>query len=352
MPNSEYSKLKLLYLYHYFRTHVDSETIDGGATMGSMLAYLNEKTGAEFERKSVYSDIARLNQFARSMGFCDEADDWITLEGKMYYRGQIQGDLTSDEAKLLVDAINASDFVDSGLTEKIKALYPAYFKKEYNSIVPHDGKMGHKTMMMINIIRSAIDDNLELSFEYGYQVASGIRGATLKNVSPLGLDFKNSHYYLYAIDNEYVKEGAKPRDAIKSYRLDRMRRVTLGSAKKYVTMKGDKDEILKSYAKDSIGAYTYKNNEDRFIQITLRSNDTKMLLKAYSEISEKLKTKLISDKFDSGEVKFGVTAALVPTFFQELFLVSMYKDVTMTIDDEEVKKKFREHLTKAESECR
>jgi hypothetical protein len=207
-------------------------------------------------------------------------------------------------------------------------------------------------MMMINIIRSAIDDNLELSFEYGYQVASGIRGASLKSVSPLGLDFKNSHYYLYAIDNEYAKEVSRPRDAIKSYRLDRMRKATLGSPKKYVALKGDKAEILRNYAKDSIGAYTYKNNEDRFIQITLRSDDTKMLLKAFSEISEKLKTKLISDKFDKGEVKFGVKAALVPTFFQELFLISMYNGVTMTIDDEEVKKKYKEHLTKAESECR
>lgn len=351
MPNTEYSKLKLLYLYDYFRTRVDSETVDGGTTMSDMLAYLNDKTGAEFERKSVYSDIGRLNQFARSMGFSDDGSDWITLEGKMYYRGQIKGDLTSDEAKLIVDAINASDFVDSGLTEKIKAMYPAYFKKEYNSIVPHDGKTGHKTMLMINLIRSAIDDSLELTFEYGYQVAAGIRGATLKRVSPLGLDFKNSHYYLYAIDNDYVSKVEDLKDAIKSYRLDRMRKVTLGTKKNYVALTGNKEDVLKEYAKDSIGAYTYKTNEDRFVQITLRCDDSKQLLKAYSMIAEKLKTKLISDKFDNGEVRFGVTAALVPTFFQELFLLSMYEGVTMIIDDDEVKKKFKEHLTKAETEC-
>jgi len=29
----------------------------------------------------------------------------------------------------------------------------------------------------------------------------------------------------------------------------------------------------------------------------------------------------------------------------------MYKGVTMTIDDEEVKAKFKEHLKKAEKEC-
>ena len=80
MPNTEYSKLTLL--YHYFRKYVKTEAPGDGTTMAGMMAYLNEMTGVEFERKSIYSDIDRTNEFARSVGICDENAPWIELDGK------------------------------------------------------------------------------------------------------------------------------------------------------------------------------------------------------------------------------------------------------------------------------
>ena len=44
MPNTEYSKLKLLYLYHYFRKYVKAEPPEDGTTMGEMMGYLSEMT--------------------------------------------------------------------------------------------------------------------------------------------------------------------------------------------------------------------------------------------------------------------------------------------------------------------
>ncbi len=352
MPNTEYSKLKLLYLYHFFRKYVKTEPPEDGTTMADMMSYLNEMTGAEFERKSIYSDIARINDFARSVGISDETAPWIELDGKKYRRGEIKGDLTFDEARLIVDAINATDFIDSGLCEKIKNMYPAYFKMGYKSVVSHDDRQVQKrSMYLLNTIRSAIEDDLVITFKYGYLVAQGIRGATDKTVSPLGLDFKHSHYYLIAVDNDMVNGGTKKQDAIRTYRLDRMKAASIHPDLTYEGFKENREEILRKYLKSSVDAYSFKSKEDRRVTITLSCDNERDLLRAYTGFCEDIKPTIISDKIDSGKITFSVEAGMVPPFFNNLFKTSMYEGVTMTIDDEEVRKKFKEHLKKALDIC-
>ena len=353
MPNTEYSKLKLLYLYHYFRKYVSAEAPGDGTTMADMMAYLNEMTGAEFERKSIYSDIDRLNQFARSAGLCDDSSPWIELDGKTYRRGEIIGDLTFDEARLIVDAINATDFIDSGLCEKIKGMYPTYFKTGYKSVVPHDDKQVQKrSMYLLNTIRNAIEEEIVLEFKYGYVVAGGLRGTVDKLVSPIGLDFKNSHYYLIAVDNIAVDGGLKKADAIKNYRLDRMKAVNMRPKETFFGFDNNRDEVLRRFIKTSLDAFSYKGTDDRHVTITMRSSDTRKLLRAYTGFSEDMKPTIISDKIEKGEIKFSVETGLVPPFFNKLFKTCMYEDVEMIIDDEEVKKKYEEYLKKALKVCR
>ncbi len=352
MPNSEHSKLKLLYLYHYFRKFVKAEPPDDGTTMGQMMSYLNEMTGIEFERKSVYSDITRLNEFARRVGITADSADWIELEGKTYKRGEILGDLTLDEARLIIDAINATDFIDSGLTEKIKGMYPSYFKEGYNSILPHDNRqVQKKSIYLLNLIRSAIDDKCVLAFRYGYLVASGIRGASEKLVSPLGLDFENSHYYLIAVDNNAVAAGVRKEDAIRTYRLDRMRKIEMRPDEAFAGFKEKKEEILRRYVKSSVDAYAYKGSDDRHITMTLRGDNEKDLLKAYSGFTDDIKATIISDRIEKGEITFTIEAGLVPPFYNKLFKTSMYEGVTMTIDDEEVRQGFKKYLKQALKAC-
>ena len=352
MPNTEYSKLKLLYLYYYFRKFVKAEPPEDGTTMAEMMAYLNEMTGSDFERKSIYSDITKINEFARQVGICDSTENWIELDGKTYKRGEIKGDLTFDEARLIVDAINATDFIDSGLCEKIKDMYPSYFKTGYNSVVPHDDRqVQKKSTYYLNTIRSAIDDNIVLGFRYGYLVASGIRGASDKVVSPIGLDFKNSHYYLIAVDNDAVAAGLRKQDAIRTYRLDRMRSVGLRPDDVYIGFRENKSDTLRKYLKTTVDAFSYKGADDRYITITLTSDDEKELLKAYTGFSEDMKPTIISDKIDSGKITFTVEAGMVPPFFTKLFKVSLYDGVSMTIDDDEVRSRFAAYLKRALKVC-
>lgn len=352
MANTEQSKLKLLYLYHYFRKYVKAEPPEDGTTMSDMMRYLNEMTGVDFERKSIYSDIGRLNDFARGIGICDTSENWIELDGKTYKRGEIRGDLTFDEARLIVDAINATDFIDSGLCEKIKDMYPSYFRDGYNSIVPHDDRqVQKKSTYYLNTIRSAIDDNCVIGFKYGYLVASGIRGAVDKTVSPIGLDFQKSHYYLIAVDNEAVASGIKSEDAIKTYRLDRMRSVGFRPDETYAGFPEKKDEVLRKYMKSSVDAFSYKGKDDRFITITLSSDDERSLLRAYTYFTADLKVTIISDKIESGNIVFTFETGMVPPLFSKLFVVSMYDGVRMNIDDPDVKEKFASYLNNALGAC-
>jgi len=103
--------------------------------------------------------------------------------------------------------------------------------------------------------------------------------------------------------------------------------------------------------KTSIDAYSFKGKDDRFVTITLSSDNEKELLKAYTGFSEDMKTTIISDKISNGSIKFTVEAGLVPPFFDKLFKVCMYEGVNMTIDDEEVKNRYEQYLKKALEVC-
>ena len=61
MANSELSKLKILYLYDYFK-HNMSSFDDEGVTVSELIEYLQQKLNNTFERKSIYADISKINE--------------------------------------------------------------------------------------------------------------------------------------------------------------------------------------------------------------------------------------------------------------------------------------------------
>ncbi len=345
MANTEKSKLKLLYLYYYFML-MSSDMSDEGCSMNELKGYLMDKTDNEFERKSIYADINRLNEFARSVGMVDPTDDWISLESRKYKRGEIKGELTYDEARLVVDAINATDFIDSGLCEKIKKMYPGYFKNGYKSVVPHDNKKAQKrSTQLLNLIRTAIEEKYVLGFKYGYLVAGGVRGATDKRVSPLALDFFNSHYYIIAVDNDAVDNGTARDEAIKRYRLDRMKELKLLGNRGYQGFENEKDKILDRYLKESIDAYAA--HEIKQVQMKLESDDPMELLRAFTGFAEDMSIKIIADEIEKGKIIFIVEAAIAPPFFNKLFRMNLYQGVKLTISDDEVSELYRKYLNNA-----
>jgi len=347
MANTENAKLKLLFIYDYFLNHASSDIDDDGVSMQELLSFLNERTGTDFERKSIYSDIDRVNDFARKSGMVGPTEDWIERSGKRYKRGEIRGEITLDEARLIVDAINTTEFTDSGLCEKIKSKYPTYFKKGYTPLVSHNNKAIQKPLALVNVIRSCIDDQLAMSFKYGYVVAGGIRAASDKTVSPIALDFEKSHYYMIAIDHSEVAKGKAKEECMKRYRLDRIKYYKFAITEKYISLGKQRDSIVEKYVKNSIDAYSSSNTER--IVLSMRCDSEKELLKAYTGFTENMKPVIISDKTSSGYIRFSVDTGIVPPFFSKVFQVNLYNGVTLKIEDEAVREKYREYLLTAMS---
>ncbi|MBO4242680.1 MAG: WYL domain-containing protein [Clostridiales bacterium] len=346
MANSEKSKHKVLLLYDYFLTNLNGYDDENGATMKEILAYLENKTGYQFERKSVYSDIDRINEFMELTGHVQPGDKWITLEGNKYFRSELSDELSLDEARLIVDAIRTTPFTSSGLCEKIEKMYPSYFSDGYRSLVSHDYKVNKRTQFILNNIRTCIKDKMVLRLEYGYVIADAIRSASEKFTSPLALDWENSCYYLIAIDNDEYKKTKDINSSIRRYRVDRIKAHGIEGKAHYCDPGKDRDKILKTYLANSIDAFA--SSDSRIITILLKSSDEKTILRAYNAFADDVKTKqFLSDRTDRGELKFMIEAGLVPTLFTKLFMLSTFEGLEVSIDDEEVKEKFAGYLKKA-----
>lgn len=346
MANSEKSKLKTLLIYDYFLRKSEASTNESAVSMPDIMTYLNEKTDTEFERKSIYADIKQINEFMRVSRLTKDDSDWIVRDGKKYKRGELLDELTMDEARLIVDAINATPFINSGLCEKIKAKHPAYFRNGYKALVSHERSFSNNTRFLLNNIRSCIENKEVLSIDYGYIVAKGFKGVSTKEVSPLELDWERNNYYLIAVDNAAFLRGSKLEHAIRRYRLDRISGHKILADKPYHGPKSDKDTLLKKYLKSSIDAFA--SDDSRMITVRLTCDDEKNLLKAYGAFSDNVVIrKILSDKTESGEIKFCFEGGPVPTLFNELFKLHTFEGVNVEIDDEEIKAKFKEYLKKA-----
>ncbi|MCQ2529421.1 MAG: WYL domain-containing protein [Saccharofermentans sp.] len=347
MANSEKSKIKTLLVYDYFLRNSDALADDSNITMPDIIEYLTEITQTEFERKSVYSDIKHINDFMKTTGLLkDPTQDWIIRDGKRYKRDELLNELTMDEARLIVDAINATPFINSGLCEKIKSKHPAYFKNGYKALVSHESAMPSNTKFLLNSIRNCIENREVLSIDYGYIVARGFKGISTKAVSPLALDWERNNYYLIAIDNSVYANNQSLEASVRRYRIDRIKSHKVLVNQEYVGPHNDRDVFLKKYLKSAIDAFSSANS--RMITLTLTSPDEKTLLKAYGAFSDSVTIrKIMSDKTEQGEIKFCFEAGLVPTLFNELFKLYTFDGVEVEIHDEEVKQKFKTYLKKA-----
>jgi hypothetical protein len=145
MANSELSKLKILFIYDYFKNQVSAEGGKEAVSVSELISYLEENTGTTFERKSIYADISKINEYVQKSGQTNDSD-WIYTEGKKYRKNQLADEITIDEARLIVDAISTTTFVDSDLCEKIVNMFPTYFSDGYRKriLYPHYEKVDRK----------------------------------------------------------------------------------------------------------------------------------------------------------------------------------------------------------------
>ena len=210
MPKSDNQKLKIFYILDYLERNSGP---DHPVRASELISMLENKHNILCERKTVYSDIAALQ---------DYGVDIVSLPGKNggYYIASRNFELP--ELKLLIDAVQSSRF----LTEKKSR---ELIEKLCNQCNEHDARLMRRDVVVsgrvksmnetiyynVDAIQDAIGQNKQIAFRYFDWGMDGKRKYREKDyqASPYGLCQDNENCYLLAFSD---------RHGITSYRVDRM----------------------------------------------------------------------------------------------------------------------------------
>ena len=210
MPKSDNQKLKIFYILDYLERNSGP---DHPVRASELISMLENKHNILCERKTVYSDIAALQ---------DYGVDIVSLPGKNggYYIASRNFELP--ELKLLIDAVQSSRF----LTEKKSR---ELIEKLCNQCNEHDARLMRRDVVVsgrvksmnetiyynVDAIQDAISQNKQITFRYFDWGMDGKRKYREKDyqASPYGLCQDNENCYLLAFSD---------RHGITSYRVDRM----------------------------------------------------------------------------------------------------------------------------------
>lgn len=366
MANSELSKIKILFLYDFFMTKLNPYDFDSSVSMSELLDILEKETGYRFERKSIYSDIDRLNDFMRVSGKIKSgSDDWIYKEKKRYKVSELDSQITVDEAKLLVDAVNTTAFTDSGIADKIKELYPSYFGDAGNSVslVRRDHKYSARLTALLNNFRSCINEKCVISFNYGYKLGSAPAFKEKREVSPLALDWSNNTYYLIAVDNavyDRIEGTDRPIEtAIRRFRIDRIDSTSFLHREKFrgFANAAARQKAIDNVIKNSVNAFSSEDVMEVTISLSFKADvktgsdavPKKEVLRAYNILSDHLNIRrIVSDSgLDTGELTVIAETADVPTFYSYLFQAGTVPGIDLSLGEGPVRDKYIAYLENA-----
>ena len=209
MPKSYDQKLKILYILDYLQKNSHEDHPVRAAELIDML----KKKEISCDRKTVYSDIAALQQYGV---------DIITVPGKNggYYIASRSFQLP--ELKLLIDAVQSSRYLTEAksrqLIEKLcdqVGEHEAGLLKRNVYVSGRVKSMNETIYYNVNDIQEAISQNRQITFRYFDWGMDGKRHYREKHylASPYGLCQDNENCYLLAYSE---------RHGITSYRVDRM----------------------------------------------------------------------------------------------------------------------------------
>jgi len=215
MPKSDNQKLKIFYILDYLEAYSNEKN---PVRASDLIAMLDRNHNIRCDRKTVYSDIAALQEYGV---------DIVSLPGKNggYYIASRSFELP--ELKLLIDAVQSSRY----LTEKKSR---ELIEKLCSQCNEQDAKLMRRTVLVsgrvksmnetiyynVDAIQEAIAQNKQISFRYFDWDFGGKRKYRDKEylASPYGLCQDNENCYLLAFSSRY---------GITSYRVDRMTDIQL-----------------------------------------------------------------------------------------------------------------------------
>ena len=217
MPKSDNQKLKIFYILDYLQKNSHE---NHPVRASDLIAMLDRQHNISCDRKTVYSDIAALQ---------DYGVDIISMPGKNggYYIASRNFELS--ELKLLIDAVQSSRYLTEKksreLIEKLLTQCNEQDAKLMKRNVLVSGRvksMNETIYYSVDTIQEAIAQNKQITFRYFDWDFGGKRKFREKSyvASPYGLCQDNENCYLLAFSD---------RHGITSYRVDRMMDISLSN---------------------------------------------------------------------------------------------------------------------------
>lgn len=222
MARTSNQKLKLLYLIELLYRRTDEEH---AVTTKEIISYL-EAHGIRAERKSIYGDIALLQDYGLDILRVEEY-------GGGYYLASREFELA--ELKLLVDAVQSSRFITHkksreliGKLERLLSVHEAKALNRQVVVTNRNKTINENIYYNVDMIYNGIAENVKIRFQYfEWTIAKEMKlrkDGDYYEVSPFILTWDDENYYLIAYD-----EGS---DMIKHFRVDKMLQITLTREKR------------------------------------------------------------------------------------------------------------------------
>lgn len=327
MPKNANQKLKLLQLYHILLQKTDE---DHKMSMEDLLAALS-RCGIEAERKSIYSDIAALQDYGLD----------VILQrgpGGGYYVASRQFELP--ELKLLVDAIQCSRFItekkSNELIRKLESLASepqarALQRQVY--VAERVKTMNERIYYNIDALHAAISSGVQITFRYfswdvDFSSPSRIckryrRDGALYQVSPWALTWDDENYYMIAYDP--LSAG------IRHYRVDKMEQITLTDRRREGRQLFRDRFNAAAYTRKIFGMFS---GEEKTVRLKCENRFVGVLLDRFG-------SDLMLQKADEEHFFVNVTVAVSPQFFSWVFGLG---GGVRIVEPDDVRQNFAEQL--------
>ena len=305
MPKNPRQKQKLLYIMKLFLEKTDEEY---GVTVADIIEYLGEY-GIEAERKSIYSDIECLRDFGM--------DIVKTKVGKISLFSLVSRDFTTEEIKLLIDAVQSSKFItikkSRELIHKMESLTSENQAKELHRqvIVANRVKNSNEDIYRnIDSINRAINKKRKIGFYYNMWQVSRTGARKIVKVrrhdgaryllTPKALTWDDENYYLIAYDKEA--------DKLKHFRVDKMEDISVEEERADAAKAVDKFDLA-VYAKQVFGMYGGET-----VSVKLRFDDSLI-----GVVVDRFSDKAFIMPHSDGTFTVGAEVMLSPQFYGWVF---------------------------------
>ena len=305
MAKNAHQKLKLLYLAKILTEKTDE---NNRLTMDELIAALAQQ-GIEAERKSIYDDIAALQDFGL---------DILMQRGRNGGYYVASRDFELPELKLLVDAVQCSRFITEKksreLIHKVESLASEPQARALQRQVYISGRV--KTMnegiyYSIDRLHEAISAGMKISFRYfewalDYNAQPPIQKRYRKNgaayrISPWALTWDDENYYLVGFDSAA--------DQIRHYRVDKMEQLEVLPEPREGQRHFEDAFDIAAYSRKMFGMFSGEEKavtlvcENRFIGV----------------IRDRLGTDVMIRRHSDTHFSISVTVAVSPQFFSWVF---------------------------------